>query len=1214
MKPKISVPCSILFYFLWSFAGFSQSTNANSASEIIDSVLQEVDLQIDKRKLQSADSLNESAARLIESGPGMTSSQYARYFFNRGRIYYYQNQNPEAERFYVNARNILDDSTSSNYQDLQEVLNTLGLFYRATGQYKKSVEAFIRRSEVVEQMTGKESKQFALSLNDIALLYKDIGNYKKSEDYNQKALFIQEKLFGPDHSNVANSLNNLGVLNRHLGKYEISTQYLQRALDIRQKKNGRYNLVYSITLINLANTFKESGQYDIAKDSLEEVCAIRLHLYGNEHNYYASSLNLLAELYKEMNQFDKAKEYFEQALSIRQVDNNKKNALYASSLLYLASVYKELGEYHTALSKYKEAIGVQEFLSDTLRHTFTKSLTETANLYTELGEFSMAESILRRALRLVEKNLGAHHIQFSNVLVELADLNAKIANPMRAIEGYNEALSIREGALGKEHTEYAQILIKRGDLYVANGDLEKAKLSFSEAAEIQRNILGILHPDFANSLAKLAMIFRLEGNYTTSDSFYLEAKGISQMALGKNNGVYIRILMGQAELSSDRKNFKEAGRYCKEAIKLSQQVFGRTHPQYAMYLKTYADIHVKMYSMKFADSLYKKATQIFKSALGTDHNLYMDCLNTRIKFYEGLNRRSKSEALLTELSGIVQNKLRAAATYLSSQELSNYTNQFQVYIDDFGSLVLNRMKKNKSLGQLPSIGMNFTLFYKGFLLNSACRLNAILSSAQGVDTLIARLKDSRRILAIELSKINRDEKRIKALRSTSDEMEKMLISNLKSYATELKQISWKEVQDSLDEKEAALEFIHFKVSQPGSMDKIIYMALVLKTEFKQPKLIYLCEENSLNVLLKTKGERRSDYVNTLYSLKDRGASVIQEPQPGLVDLIYTPLKSELQNCNKMYCAASGLLHRINLSAIAVDSLYTWGDKHQLVNLVSTRHLVHSNSRNFGKEDAALFGGIKYELSDTLRNLQQHSGLITGIDELQTQQGSVTSIWNYLSGTYLEVMNIDKLMKEAGIKTDLRISSDATEESFKKMGADQASSPRNILIATHGYFFPDPSSKDTTQSQMTNQKSVFSVSAHPMMRSGLLMAGANFGWEGKNYIEGMDDGILTAFEISQLDLSGTELAVLSACETGLGDIKGFEGVFGLQRAFKIAGVKNIIMSLWQVPDKQTSILMQNFYKKWLNEKMTIPDAFRSAQKQMREFGFDPYQWAGFILLE
>ena len=112
----------------------------------------------------------------------------------------------------------------------------------------------------------------------------------------------------------------------------------------------------------------------------------------------------------------------------------------------------------------------------------------------------------------------------------------------------------------------------------------------------------------------------------------------------------------------------------------------------------------------------------------------------------------------------------------------------------------------------------------------------------------------------------------------------------------------------------------------------------------------------------------------------------------------------------------------------------------------------------------------------------------------------------------------------------------------------------------------------------------------------------------------EDGILTAYEISQLNLKNTELVVLSACETGLGDIQGNEGVYGLQRAFKIAGVRNLIMSLWQVPDQQTSELMTTFYRYWLIKKKSIRESLKLAQNDLRKQGLEPFYWAGFVLVE
>ena len=213
-----------------------------------------------------------------------------------------------------------------------------------------------------------------------------------------------------------------------------------------------------------------------------------------------------------------------------------------------------------------------------------------------------------------------------------------------------------------------------------------------------------------------------------------------------------------------------------------------------------------------------------------------------------------------------------------------------------------------------------------------------------------------------------------------------------------------------------------------------------------------------------------------------------------------------------------------------------------------------------------------------------------------------------------------ILTKSGLKPETRKGFAATEEAFKNVGKTGIS-PRVLHIATHGYFFPNP--KSSTKNDAADP--VFKTSDHPMIRSGLILAGGNQAWKtGKPFKPGMEDGILTAYEISQMNLSNTELVVLSACETGLGDIQGNEGVYGLQRAFKIAGAKNLIMSLWQVPDFQTQELMTAFYKKWLpaaaeakagkTEKMSIREAFRAAQKEMREKYQHPYFWAGFVLVE
>jgi len=189
--------------------------------------------------------------------------------------------------------------------------------------------------------------------------------------------------------------------------------------------------------------------------------------------------------------------------------------------------------------------------------------------------------------------------------------------------------------------------------------------------------------------------------------------------------------------------------------------------------------------------------------------------------------------------------------------------------------------------------------------------------------------------------------------------------------------------------------------------------------------------------------------------------------------------------------------------------------------------------------------------------------------------------------------------------------EATEENFKKLSGN---SPNILHIATHGFFYENLNRNVQFETNLSTEDQ-YRLAEDPLLRSGLIMAGANYAWKNSsNPPNEIEDGILTAMEISNLDLSNTDLVVLSACETGLGDIEGSEGVYGLQRAFKMAGVDKLIMSLWQVPDEETADFMQLFYEKWLNER-TVRDAFIDTQREMYlKYKNEPLKWAAFVLLE
>jgi CHAT domain-containing protein len=306
------------------------------------------------------------------------------------------------------------------------------------------------------------------------------------------------------------------------------------------------------------------------------------------------------------------------------------------------------------------------------------------------------------------------------------------------------------------------------------------------------------------------------------------------------------------------------------------------------------------------------------------------------------------------------------------------------------------------------------------------------------------------------------------------------------------------------------------------------------------------------------------------------------------------------------------LHRVAFAALPIDGKNVLADRYELHQLGSTRSLVVKTPEPVAQDyTAAIFGGVQYDRSGT----QTDSTAPEITDNrlwtlIERPRSGVEDGFDYLPGTDQEAQRLEKTFTQNSIVTRSHTGAKATEEALKYLGRDTMKSPDILHIATHGFFFPDPEKR---KSQSFGEENAFKWNENPLFRSGLALSGANATWSGQPTPGSIEDGIATAYEISHLNLSNTKLVVLSACETGLGDIKGSEGVYGLQRAFKMAGADFLLVSLWQVPDKETVEFMDAFYGAWLKGK-TIHEAFAKAQKKMRKKYKEVYKWGAWVLVE
>jgi CHAT domain-containing protein len=605
-----------------------------------------------------------------------------------------------------------------------------------------------------------------------------------------------------------------------------------------------------------------------------------------------------------------------------------------------------------------------------------------------------------------------------------------------------------------------------------------------------------------------------------------------------------------------------------------------------------------------AEQYYLQSLKMVEEKLSNNMPFYDDMLYYISTFYVNNSFPTKAVPYLNKTFKINNSNINQTIRFLSTNEFENIRKE-------------QDNKQNFPLSFLQSYPTQYPEINMGCYENELLVKNLSLRNQQRIKTSIEKSDDAllknkyqqfidnkRQIAKLEELPIAKRSQDYESLKTVTEIIEKDLTRQSSAFADAKKSlsISWKQVQDKLQPNEVAIDFVAYNYYNKKWTDSIVYAAFVVEKGFKAPKYIPLFEKKQLDFLLH-RGTDLQDSIRIDKHYTDKAIS----------DLFFKPLEKDLEGKTTIYLSPAGLGHQIDFSALPASETQTLGEKYQVHVLGSTADLLSYNAARLDKTKSIeflLYGGINYNKSNP--NAEKKQELIEvnyAISDLRTRSG--ISGFDYLPGTNDEVKQIAQLGKENGFANTILNEATATEESIKQL--DGRTTPYVLHLATHGFFFADPKQELPKENLLSDSKAtMYKTAEDPMMRSGLLFAGANKYWNTTTENLTTDDGILTANEISNLDLSACQLVVLSACETGLGTINGSEGVFGLQRAFKMAGVKNIIMSLWKVPDAQTAELFSIFYKECLGGK-SIHDAFQLAQAKMRA-KYSPYYWAGFVLLE
>lgn len=745
---------------------------------------------------------------------------------------------------------------------------------------------------------------------------------------------------------------------------------------------------------------------------------------------------------------------------------------------------------------------------------------------------------------------------------------------------------------------YAVILNNTGQLYYQLSIINKAEEYFIEAKKILTNSSEEYVSYYIATTINLSYVYLSQNRYKEAEELLLIN---AQLTKGEDVVEYLGIAGGLAQLYYQTNKLEESEKYYKLCRDISEKYFGTSSIYYQSAINGLAVIYSAKKDFKQSKKIYEKNLRLMKEENMDNSIIYSITLSNLTTLYYENGNYKKAKYYSSMLSEKTIQQLQSNFIFLTEKEKFEYTKQNSTNIEALQNLAFDYYKEEPEI--LGNV-FNDLLFYKKLILFNTKSFKQFVENSdnQIIQNTYLQLTEKKREIANSHSQ-NITPEKLKALQTESENIEKELVRQInQKYPNnnlDFKLHTFKEIQTSLSENEVVVEFTHFQRYKNGKwVDTTYYCALILRKNYDNPKFVYLGTERELQNILKNKNPDKhiASHIKKLYAPSENG----------LYSFVWQKIEPFLNNIKQVYISPSGLINNVSFVSLEDDNNKKLKDKYNFSYITSSVNVLNNNSLYINDiKNATFIGGVKYNLDSTdVNNIAKEKENFANMRAVFLTNENTIKL-TFLPATMTEVDSITKILNFKNKKTNILSGANASEESFYKSTANQI----DILhIATHGFYYPTQIADKNEAYNIFNKQ----VIDNTQFRSGLFLAGAQNSLDNKSS-QDIEDGILSSYEISLQDFSKTRLVVLSACQTGLGDIKGNEGVIGLSRAFKIAGAKYIIMSLWEVPSFQTSEFMQLFYTNFA-EGENIENAFNKTQNTMSERYSNPYFWAGFILIK
>lgn len=963
---------------------------------------------------------------------------------------------------------------------------------------------------------------------------------------------------------------------RRAGKYDEALALAERVLAIRERELGPGDhLAVADALHLVALILDNKGAYDKAEPINRRALAIREKLLGPDHPDVALSLFNLAWLAKVRQDFAQAESLYQRTLDIQERALGPDHADVATTLNDLAVFYSQRGEVDRSIAINERVLAIRERTLGPDDAGVAKTLNNLARGWELKADYRLAEQLLLRALAIWERALGADHPDVANAADGLARVYATMGNYAAAEPLYRRALAIRETSLGPDHTEVATTLNNLAVLYRQMGDYSKAEPLLLRDLAITEKQLGPDHAFVAPTLINLALVYQAQDQISRAEPLYRRALAIQERVLGPRHAAVGVTLNRLAQLlarhpAADGTAVEALFRRAQDTL---EQAVGADHPAVAASLSGLAALASQRGDWRQAETHYARALAIQERVYGPRHFEVAQSLERLADLARTNHDLPGALTLLTRAHEIRERDLSHNLPLGSDRQKIGYTALFAADTDRAVSLHVGSAPDDQRALRLA---LTTVLGRKGRALDassdSIARLRRRADVADG--ELFDRLAAARsQLAAVTLRGPGAAgnaafRSQVEGLEAVVDRLEGEVSARSAPFQATSRPVTIEAIQRALPADAALIEYAVYRpyTDAPAQRAPARYAAYVLDS---QGGIGWVDLGDAERIQHAVAGWRQM--------LRDPRSRRARRLARELDALVMQPVRAKVGAALHLLIAADGVLNLIPFAALVDEHDRYLVERYTITHLTSGRDLLRLQVQPASRQGAVVVAAPAFGEPAVVES--DRAGHASGRARPQLDDSRL--FFGPLPGVSDEVRALTTLLPDATFLTGLN----ATESALRGLAG-----PRLLHIATHGFFLAAREA----------------AAGDALLRSGLALAGANQGRSGE------DDGVLTALEAVGLDLWGTQLVVLSACDTGVGDILTGDGVYGLRRALVLAGAESQLMSLWPVSDRSTRELMVNYYR-FITNHVGRGEALRRAQLALLGSAryAHPYYWASFI---